>query len=306
MIRVGELVQPLINLLRDTLLGYDIIQMDETTLQVLKELGKSATSKSYMWVQKGGPPDASLILYDYDPSRSQNVPLRLLDGFQGYLQTDGYDGYAAVCAPPDIIRVGCWAHARRKFDEAVKAQGTHKPKAGKATQGLAYIQKLYRLEALIKDDTSAIRYQVRQEKALPLLADLRTWLDHALLGTPPTSATGKALRYLHNQWNPLIRYCDDGRLNIDNNPTERAIRPFVTGRKNWLFSDTVNGANASANLYSLIETAKANRLEPYHYFRHVFKQLPAAQTLEDIEALLPANLNADKINLTVVSLERCG
>ena len=126
MIRLGVLVQPFINLLRDQLLEYDLVQMDETPVQVFKEPGKTASSKSYMWVQKGGPPDRPILLYEYDPSRSQQVPLRLLEGFNGYLQTDGYEGYAAVAAQALVIQVGCWAHARRKFDEAIKAQG--KPK----------------------------------------------------------------------------------------------------------------------------------------------------------------------------------
>jgi transposase len=306
MIRMGDTIQPLINLLRDRLLAEDIIQMDETTVQVLKEPGKTATSKSYMWVQKGGPPDLPVILFDYDPSRGQQVPLRLLEGYQGYLQTDGYEGYAAVCAMSGILQVGCFAHARRKFDEAVKAQGKGgKAKAGKATKGLAYIQRLYRIETLIKDKSPEIRLQVRQQEAKPLLAEIRSWLDQSLPTTPPSSAVGKALQYLHNQWDKLIRYCDDGRLNIDNNPIERAIRPFVTGRKAWLFSDTVKGANASANLYSLIETAKANGLEPYRYLRHVFKELPAAQSLEDFEALLPGNLTLEQIKPVNLSGEGC-
>lgn len=306
MIRMGDAIQPLINLLRDRLLAHDLIQIDETTVQVLKEPGKPATSKSYLWAQKGGPPDSPVILFDYDPSRSQQVPLRLLEGFRGYLQTDGYEGYAAVCAMPGIVRVGCFAHARRKFDEAVKAQGKGgKAKAGKATKGLAYIQKLYRIETLIKHDSPEARLQVRQQQAKPLLAEIRTWLDQSLATTPPSSAVGKALQYLHNQWDKLIRYCDDGRLNIDNNGIERAIRPFVTGRKNWLFSDTVKGAKASANLYSLIETAKANGLEPYRYLRHVFTQLPAAQSLEDFEALLPENVRLEQTTPVDLSGEGC-
>ena len=307
MIRIGEAIQPLINLLRELLLAYDLIQIDETTVQVLKEPGKPATSKSYIWVQKGGPPNSPVILFDYDPSRSQQVPLRLLEGFQGYLQTDGYDGYQAVCKLPGIFRVGCFAHARRKFDEAIKAQGKGgQAKAGKATKGLAFIQKLYRIETLIQHEPPEICWQVRQQQAKPLLAEIRAWLDQSLPTTPPTSAVGKALNYLHNQWDLLIRYCEDGRLTIDNNGVERAIRPFVTGRKNWLFSDTVHGAKASANLYSLIETAKANGLEPYRYLAHVFKELPAAQYLEDFEALLPGNIQLrPQINPVDLAGEGC-
>jgi transposase len=294
MIQAGTLVQPLINLLQDRLRAYDIIQMDETTVQVLKEDGKAAQSTSYLWLQRGGPPEQRVVLYDYDPSRSQAVPKRLLEGFQGYLQTDGYDGYNAVVAKNTLMHVGCMAHARRKFSEAVSAQGKKK-KTGKAHRGLALIQKLYRVEKQARKLKPEARHDHRQRHARPILDELRTWLDEALPQVPPTSATGKALNYLHNEWDKLIRYLDDGRLEIDNNLAENAIRPFVLGRKNWLFSDSVKGVKASANLYSLIETAKANDLEPYAYLRHLFTELPKATTVEAIEALLPGNLKKDQI-----------
>jgi len=286
MIQAGHLVQPLINLLRDRLLAYDIVQMDETRVQVLKEPGKTAQSQSYLWVQRGGPPQQPIVLFDYDPSRSQSVPVRLLSGYQGYLQTDGYDGYNAAIQANALVHVGCWAHARRKFSEAAKAQGK-KPKAGKAQQGLALIQKLYRVEQRAKDLTAEDRYAYRREHARPILQTLRDWLDRSLPQAPPNTAVGKALNYLSNEWDKLVRYLKDGRLAIDNNRAENAIRPFVVGRKNWLFSDSVKGINASANLYSLIETAKANGLEPYVYLRHVYTELPKAQTVTDVEALLP-------------------
>lgn len=177
----------------------------------------------------------------------------------------------------------------------MKAQGKNS-KAGKASKGLIYIQKLYRIEHQIKDLTPEERYQRRQQQAIPLLNEIREWLNTSLTQVPPTTLTGKALYYLDNQWDKLIRYCEDGRLDIDNNATERAIRPFVIGRNNWLFADTIAGAKASANLYSLIETVKAHGLEPYRYLRHIFKELPKAQSLEDIEQLLPWNVNKDDIN----------
>jgi transposase/ElaB/YqjD/DUF883 family membrane-anchored ribosome-binding protein len=296
-IRCGELIQPLINLLQEQLLQYDIQQMDETTLQVLKEDGKKAQSKSYIWVQRGGPPWQQVILFTYDPSRAQRVADELLTDYQGYLQADGYAGYDPVCAKNGLRQVGCFAHARRKFDEALKAQGKdRRNKGSKASKGLLYIQKLYRIEKQIKDLEPEERYQWRQQHAVPLLKEIKTWLDTSLPQVPPTSLTGKALTYLNNQWDKLIRYCEDGRLDIDNNATERAIRPFVIGRRNWLFSDSVAGAQASANLYSLIETVKAHELEPYRYLRHIFKELPRAQSLEDIEKLLPWNVDKEQIN----------
>ena len=296
MIQAGILIQPVINLLRDRLLAYDILQMDETPVQVLTEPGKTAQSKSYLWLQRGGPPEQPVVLYDYDPGRGAGVPKRLLEGFRGYLQTDGYDGYNAVVTVNGLAHVGCMAHARRKFDEAVKAQGKNK-KRGKAHHGLALIQKLYRIEKQVRKLTPQERHAHRTRHANPILEELRAWLDEMLPQVPPTSATGKALNYLHNEWDKLIRYLDDGRLEIDNNGAENAIRPFVLGRKNWLFSASVRGVNASANLYSLIETAKANGLEPYAYLRHLFTELPKATTVEGIEALLPGNLDKDQIKI---------
>jgi len=295
MIKAGTLIQPLINLLRDQLLAFDVLQMDETTVQVLKEAGRRAQSQSYLWVQRGGPPEQPIILFDYDPSRGQAVPMKLLEGFQGYLQTDGYDGYNAVVAACGLIHVGCWAHARRKFHEAVQAQGRKKAKGkvggGKAQQGLALIQKLYQVERLAKDCTPEERQVLRQEKAAPILGQLHAWLLKSLPEVPPRTATGKALAYLSNEWDKLQVYLQDGRLPIDNNGAENAIRPFVVGRKNFLFSDSVGGVKASANLYSLIETAKANGLEPYAYLRKVYTELPKAQSVADINALLPRREN---------------
>ncbi len=296
MIKAGHLIQPLVNLLHDQLLSYDIVQMDETTVQVLKEPGKTAQSKSYLWLQRGGPPAHPVVLYHYDPGRGASVAKRLLEGFKGYLQTDGYDGYNAAVAANDLTPVGCMAHARRKFADAVKAQGKNKQR-GKAHRGLLLIQKLYRVEKQARNLAPEKRQAQRQLHARPILDEMRTWLDQALPQAPPTSATGKALNYLHNEWDKLIRYLDDGRLEIDNNAAENAIRPFVIGRKNWLFSDSVKGVKASANLYSLIETAKANGLEPYAYLRYLFTELPKAQTVDAIEALLPGHLDNDQIRI---------
>ena len=156
---------------------------------------------------------------------------------------------------------------------------------------------LYRVEKQARQLKPEKRHAQRQLYAKPILDEIRVWLDQVLPQVPPTSATGKALHYLHNEWDKLIRYLDDGRLEIDNNAAENAIRPFVVGRKNWLFSDSVKGVKASANLYSLIETAKANGLEPYVYLRYLFTELPKAETVDAIEALLPEKLDRDKIRI---------
>ena len=289
MVRCGDLVQPLINLMRDKLLEAPLIHCDETVTQVLNEEGKKAQSQSYMWVQVAEPVQGKkVILFDYAPSRSGSVPQKLLEGFEGYLQTDGYEGYSAIGRQPGIISQGCWAHARRKFDEAIKSQ-KDKNKTGKSHMGLSFIRKLYQIEQGLKDSPPEKRKQVRQEQSLPVLQKLRQWLDKSLPQVPPKTLLGKALHYLNNQWNKLIRYCDEGYLRMDNNLAENAIRPFVVGRKAWLFSNSVNGAKASASLYSLVETAKACGLEPCQYLREVFTRLPQAQSIEDIEWLLPWN-----------------
>ncbi len=293
MIQTGNLIQPIINLLRDRLLSYDILHMDETTVQVLNEPDKKAKSKSYLWVQRGGPPNKAVILFDYDAGRSQRVPLRLLEGFNGTIQTDGYAGYNAVVEQNKLTHLGCWAHARRKFSEAVKAQGKGKnknKKTGKAQRGLAFIQKLYKIEKTLLGLSAEDRFTQRQQQSVSLLEKLKTWLDESITTVPPQSAVGKALHYLNNEWDKLIRYTNDGRTLMDNNLAENAIRPFVIGRKNWLFSKSVKGVKASANLYSLIETAKANGLEPYAYLRVLFAKLPQATTVDEIEALLPGNI----------------
>ena len=277
----------LINLMRDKLLEAPLIHCDETVVQVLKEPGKTPQSQSYMWGQVAEPePDHKVVLFNYAPSRSGSVPMELLSGFKGYLQTDGYQGYAAIGRQEGVISQGCWAHARRKFDETIKGQKKNS-KTGKAHTGLAYIQKLYRIERTLVEKTIEEKKSVRQEQSLPILKQLRQWLDKSLPQVPPKTLLGKALHYLHNQWDKLIRYCDEGYLRMDNNLAENAIRPFVVGRKAWLFSNSQKGADASANLYSLIETAKACGVEPYAYLKMVFARLPAAKNSEDIEQLLP-------------------
>jgi hypothetical protein len=228
--------------------------------------------------------------------------MRLLEDFQGYLQTDGYEGYTAIGSMGGVIHVGCWAHARRKFNEALGAQGKNKKKGAKrstkhskAEQGLRWIGKLYRIEREIAELSAGDRHRIRQERACLIVMQIRDWLDGSVGSVPPKSLTGKALGYLDKQWPKLVRYLEDGRLRMDTNLVENAIRPFVVGRKNWMFADTVRGAEASANLYSVIETAKANGIEPYAYLRHVFAELPKAKTIEDIEALLPSRVDREQL-----------
>ena len=263
--------------------------MDETVVQVLKEDGKTPTSTSYMWVQTGGPPGRPVVLYDYDQSRSSAVPVRLLEGYQGYLMTDGYDGYNALIRGGGIDHMACWAHVRRRFVDAVRVQP--KGKRGRADEAVAFIGKLYAIERTYKDASDAERLLARQQHSVPALALLHDWLQKTHRNVTPKSALGTALAYLQKYWQRLVRYTERGDLPIDNNRCENAIRPFVIGRKAWLFSDTPAGAHSSAVIYSLLQTAKANGVEPYLWLRHVLRKLPAATTVDEVEALLPWRLD---------------
>jgi transposase len=282
MMKSSDLFKPLYAKLQDILLQQGVIQADETTLKVIHE----DKIKSYMWLyctgtdspNKGDIPN--IVLYDYQSGRAGQCAVDYLNGFNGYLQVDGYAGYEKTAA----TLVGCWAHARRKFIEAQTAQP--KGKTGKADMALSMIQKLYRIEISLKGKSVQEKYQRRQEKAKPLLEQFNQWLAKANVVTK--SALGKAISYCQHQWHKLIRYIEDGNLTIDNNRAERAVKPFVIGRKNWLFSKTANGAKASAMLYSIIETAKANGLIPFDYIAHCLKQLSNEHV--DVETLLPWNV----------------
>ncbi|WP_122516865.1 IS66 family transposase, partial [Pseudomonas viridiflava] len=268
-----------LNLMRDRLLESRVIHCDETRVQVLKEPDREPSSQSWMWVQTGGPPDRPVTLFDYSTSRAQEVPTRLLDGYRGYVMTDDYAGYNALGAQTGVERLGCWAHARRKFVEAQKVQP--KGKSGCADIALNLINKLYGIERDLKEVGDEHRHESRRQNSLPVLEQLHTWLEKT---QPQVNTLGKAISYLASNWSKLERYVEEGYLPMDNNAAERAIRPFVIGRKNWLFSDT-----PSAQLYSLVETAKANGREPYAWLRHALERLPTATSVEDYEALLPSN-----------------
>lgn len=286
-------LQPMLNVLRDELFDIDLMHMDETVVQVLKEPGRQATSNSYMWVRTGGPLGRPVVIYDYDPSRSAEVPKRLLAGYCGYLMTDGYDGYNAAVRTEGLQHLACWAHCRRGFVEAARLQP--KGKKGRADQAIEMIGRLYRIEREAAELTPAQRLAMRQQRSKPLLGDMRAWLDQALPAVAPKTALGKALAYMHEYWPRLARYVERADLPIDNNRAENAIRPFVVGRKAWLFSDTPAGAHASALIYSLVETAKANRVDPYAWMRLLMRRVPCAQSVEDIVALLPWNLHPENL-----------
>ena len=293
-IRLEDVFKPLLNLMREHQVQGDYLQADETRLQVLKETGKSATSDKWMWVVRGGPPAQPVVLFEYDPSRSGEVATRLLSGFEGVLQADGYSGYNAICRDENIRRIGCMDHCRRKFVDAVKGapksgKAVRKGKVSKADVAISMIRKLYRIEDQIKDLAPAEKKLIRQQQAKPALEDLKVWLGKNVSRVPKDSLTRKAINYMLNQWEYLTYYCEDGHLHISNALAENAIRPFAVGRRAWLFADTPRGARASAACYSLVETARANGLEPYAYIRHILEHIGTADTVEKLEALLPWN-----------------
>ncbi len=295
-VRVGEAVQPVINLMRDVLLESPLILGDETELQVLKEPGRAAQTRSYLWVQMtgAGPPETSsgpaVRLFAYAPSRSGATARALYAGVSSgaALMTDGYDPYDGVARHYGLVHLACWAHARRRFVEALAVLPKERRTSTQpAAQFIAAIAELYAVEARSRDLPSGERQSLRTLHSRPLLARIAVLAQshqHAVL---PASLLGKAIHYLLGQWPKLIRYVDNGAFPIDNNVCENAIRPFVIGRRNWLFADSVGGAAASANLYSLIETAKANGVEPFRYLRALFKELPKARSADDYAALLP-------------------
>ena len=285
MIKCGQLVQPLINLMYEKVRESELIYMDETVLQVLKEVDRTAKQQSRMWVMAND----NIVIFNYSATRSAEVALTMLDDFNGTLMTDGYGAYDKVARINGLNLLACWAHARRYFKEAkdVQPKGT----TGKADKALSLIAKLFIVERKLKTATTEEKYKARQEESIPILNELRQWLDKSLLHSVKSSKLSKALTYLDNQWKKLSRYTENGAWPIDNNHAENTIRPLVVGRKNWLFAATAKGANASANLYSLIETAKANNIEPSEYLRIIFTKLPQAKSVEDIEALLPWNIN---------------
>ncbi|HID68256.1 MAG TPA: IS66 family transposase, partial [Roseibacterium sp.] len=277
-VKCGTLLLCLWELMQQDLQASDYVQADETPVQVLHEEGRTASQKSYMWLFQCGPPGKRIILYHYDPTRAASVPADILgESFQGYLQTDGYCGYHAICAREGVSGVGCMAHGRRKFVDAAKV---HK-RRGLAHEAVAMIRQLYAVESIAKkrlkkdknftfDDRKALRL----EKSKPILDKLKQWLDQHKDEVVPKSALGKAMTYARNEWSRLIVYLEDGRIEIDNNGGERSIKPFVIGRKNWLFCNTASGATASAVIYSLLQSAKANELPLIAWLTFVLEELP--------------------------------
>lgn len=291
MITLGVLITPLINLIRIELIKGGVIQADETRIQVHKGTGKKATAENYMWAfSREVPGGAHIVLYELGPSRSHTVPLRVLEGYTGYLHTDGYEAYETLARKVSgIILVGDWAHVRRKFDEAIKAVSKDFKGEIKAKTGLKLINDLFRIERedIGKEASLAERLKIRQNKSKPIIDELKKWADETAPTLPPKTLSGSAVRYMLERWEKLVIFLDQPILRLDTNPIEGFIRPFAVGRKNWLFADSIKGAEASAALYSLIVMARSAGINPFAYLKAVFTELPKAKTTEDIEALLP-------------------
>jgi transposase len=296
MVRVGLAVQPVINLMRDALLDCDLLYCDETTFQVLKEPGRRPQTKSYLWAQMNGGTGPPIRLFTYTPGRGGQHAPNLFAGIRpgAVLMSDGYALYDGIAHDYQFVHLGCWSHARRGFIKAEDAI----PKAARSADQLAtrfvrLIAKLYAAEARSTQWNADRRRRLRQRYSKRVLGLIEKLLVEHRDAVVPGSLLGRALQYLSGQWPKLVRYVENGKWPISNNPCENTIRPFVIGRRGWLFADTVDGANASANLYSLVETCKAQGLDPYRYFAWLFKRLPLAQTVDDYDALLPWNMPAD-------------
>lgn len=276
--------------MRRTLLSQPLIHGDETTIQVLKEHGRAAQSKSFMWVYRSAQDsEQPVVLFEYQPGRGQEYPQAFLAGYKGMLMTDGYNAWRTL---DGVTQLGCLAHARRLFHKALKAQ--NKP-GGRPLRALEFFKALYQVETLARSELpdgetrASYTKRLRRQHSVSMLAAFKTWLEAQAPQVLPESLTGKAVSYTLNQWQYLCRYADDGCAPIDNNVLERDIRPFVIGRKCWLFSDTVAGAKASAVIYSLVLTCRACGVEPYAYLRHVLTEMPQRAHDADISDLLPFN-----------------
>ena len=289
-----DYLAPVYQRLHEELLKREVLHADETTLQVLHEPGKKPQSDSYLWLYRtGGDTDKPIVLYEYQPGRGAKHPKEFLDGFHGYLHADGYAGYHSL--PEEITVVGCWAHLRRKFDEAVKSLPKGKAKCSSAAQGLAYCNLLFTIEQELSEKkvTEKERYHERLKQAKPVLDAMFTWANSRTAA--PKSALGKALNYLKEQWPYLTNYLKDGRLEISNNRAERSIKPFVIDRKNFLFANTPKGATGSAVMFSMIQTAIENGLDPYRYLTWLLKTTNNADLndRQTVQALLPWNASIE-------------
>ena len=290
MINLYELLLPIFNLLQDEVLAYDIASVDATYLQVLKEPGRPPQKTSYAYCMRGGPPDHSVILYGYNYEEHSAYVDQWFEGFRGSVHLDAGSVFNVFAADVNVTKSLCNAHARRKF-EAIKKSAK---KPGLAVDALRFYKQLYLVEREAKDLKLPPneRHQLRQEKSVPIMKAFKEWLDTHVSLILPKSPLGEAFNYCIKHWIGLSCFLSDGRLEIDNNLTEQAIKSLALARKNFMFADTMNGAHALCLHFSLLQTALAHSLDPRHYYTELLKRIPHCQFVEDYEKLLPWNIFA--------------
>ena len=288
--KAAELCLPLWQMIRQEIVASQYVQVDETTVQVMKEPQRKNTQKSYMWVYRKAS-GAPLVFYDYQETRQAKHPKTILSGFKGTVQTDAYSGYDWLDEINDVKHLACMAHARRPFAELQKLS---KHKKGLAYDMLEMIAVLYKIESDIKNLSDEKKYEERQEKSKPVLEKIHAWLAEKIHSAPPKSKIGRAIGYMQTHWEKLIRYIDDGAWDIDNNRIENSIRPFALGRKNWLFAGNPRGARAGAILYSLIMSAKENGLNEHAYLTFVFNRIRSCKNDSDYQKLIPGYLTIEE------------
>ncbi|MCI6044862.1 IS66 family transposase [bacterium] len=262
--------------LHEKMYGYHVLQADETPVLVNKD-GRPAGAKSFMWVYRTGRmyTDRQIVLYEYQKTRNASHPREFLKDFKGICVTDGYQVYHTIESEREDLKIaGCWSHARRRFDEAVKILPKAKQKDSRAYLALTMIQAIYREEKLLKDLPAEERKLRRQLSVRPLVEAYFTWARETILKVPQKSKTWEGFQYSINQEKYLKVFLDDGEVPMDNNAAEQSIRGFCIGKRNWVMIDTVTGAKSSAIIYSIAETAKANNLKPYDYFEYLLTELP--------------------------------
>jgi transposase len=299
MIEGARVFQPLWNLLQDSFFNYDIAWADETGIQVLKENGRAPENKSYLWIRRGGPPDQPVVLVDYSPSRSGETAYSLLDDFHGYLVCDAYGGYNKSIQSNGLVPVFCNDHARRNFADVLKSLGakdSEKTKGWMASQAIEFYRRLYAIERGIKHLPPPAKLEIRQAQAVPLWDEFLGWAREVQKRGVAHGGTRGALAYLTNHAEGLRRYCEDGRLPISNILAEHVAKAIAVPRKNFLFADTPAGADASARIYSLLETAKANQHHPQRYLSVLLTELPNAACADDVEALLPWRITPEEVS----------
>lgn len=299
-VSVGRSISGLIEFMNRDIAGSPVMLMDETTVQVLGAGAGPPGKKSYMWVAVGYRDGKPIYRFAYHQSRAGAFADELLKGFSGYLQTDGYAGYNHLEGRRELVRVGCFAHIRRKFVEAWETAG----KTGISKQAIDLIARIYAVESDLRRKLESGKFDEEQFKAMravrmaPAFEELRVWIMAKAPAVAPQSKLGMAIAYAQKVFDRAVRFVDHPMLTPDTNLVENAIRPFVVGRKNWLFSGSPGGAHASAGLYSLIETAKVNGHEPYAYLCHLFESLPSCETDSEREALLPYRLDSSSYAVT--------